>query len=604
MLKALTQHYGTRPGNSALKFLVTSRPYLRIQREFQDLKEAQPTIHLSGESEDEVDKIEQEIAICINQRTEDICKYHQLSLEEKKIIQDELAAVKNRTYLWAHLVFAAIEDAVFLSRDDLLIIQAQPERFLHIVVAANRPLLPAELAAILAFREESHRSHKDLERDILQSEKLAGFLEFLIRGPSKLPESCASLFDWEHSLDLEDSHRLFSEVCVRYLLLHDVVELGYNMWLSRFALLSYAACEWASHYRQACKTQDGLDQLALQLCEPEENMFSTWMIIYESEIRFELTTPLLVASYFGLNNLVGLILQKDKRSLSRRSQQRKRTALSYASEKRHDSAVRILLEQVPKHRIILRKMLPLHFSTIIDRKDNFSKTPLYLAASNGHHSIFQKLLQQGARVNDTDIYGLTPLFWAAFYGYDDIVSLLLAHDCRSPLLDAALDGDNAAVKLWLDSGANTEAVDDRHMTALLIASRLGNLETTKLLLDAGANINAEGYKGYPPLMVTLYNRNSQSDDILKLLLDHGAVIDATDRDKLTALIHALDNGNLTKVRLPLDHGAKVDMADIEGITALMHASKGGYNDVAESLLVHGAKVDKQTAGVTNHPLQP
>ncbi|KAK5626021.1 hypothetical protein RRF57_001737 [Xylaria bambusicola] len=655
LVKALTQHYGTRPGNSALKFLVTSRPYLRIQREFQDLKEAQPTIHLSGESEDEVDKIEQEIAICINQRTEDVCKYHQLNLQEKKIIQDELAAVKNRTYLWVHLVFAAIEDAVFLSRDDLHFnIHNLPHtveeaynnilrkshnpritrKILHIIVAANRPLLLAELGAILAFRKESHRSHKDLERNILPLDRLNTavreacglfvviqdwqvFLlhqtarEFLIRGPSKLPESCAS-FDWQHSLDLEDSHRLLSGVCMRYLLLDDFVKLDYDVLLSvdaqRFDLLSYAACEWASHYRQAGKTRDGLDQLALQLCDTKTNACSTWKEVDRSEILQELTTTLLVASYLGLDNLVSLILRKDKRSFAGTGWEGERTALSCASGKGYDSVVRILLKQVPKHRVMLWKMFHLRSLTIIDRKDNSGKTPLSLAASNGHQSIVEQLLKKGANVNKKDKYGLTALFWAAFYGYDGIVSLLLAHgarpvsgdktlesrtqDGRTPLMDAALDVDNAAVKLWLDSGANTEAVDDDHMTALLIASEHGSLETTKLLLDAGAKVDTADITGFTALM----HASSRSyNEVTKLLLDYGAKVDIADKEGATALMYASIGGYNEVMKLLLDYSAKVDITDVKGRTALMRALIKGYNEVAKLLVDYGAEVDMADA---------
>ena len=92
---ALTQVYSDGKGVSTLKFLVTSRPYLRIKREFQSLEETQPTIHLSGESQEEVDKIALEITIAIKERTEELCKRLQLTVEEKQILQDGLAAVNH-----------------------------------------------------------------------------------------------------------------------------------------------------------------------------------------------------------------------------------------------------------------------------------------------------------------------------------------------------------------------------------------------------------------------------------------------------------------------------------------------------------------------------
>ncbi|KAI0902876.1 hypothetical protein F4823DRAFT_569263 [Ustulina deusta] len=119
LAQALTKHYSKGKGIPTLKFLVTSRPYLRIQQSFQDLKESQPIIHLNGESEEEVDKIAQEITISIKQRIEELCKRLKLTTEEKQILYDELATGDHRTYLWVHLVFAVIEEAVFFTKGEL-----------------------------------------------------------------------------------------------------------------------------------------------------------------------------------------------------------------------------------------------------------------------------------------------------------------------------------------------------------------------------------------------------------------------------------------------------------------------------------------------------
>ena len=51
LIEALSKFYETGTDNSVLKFLLTSRPYVHIQREFQRLKNRFPTIHLSGDDE-------------------------------------------------------------------------------------------------------------------------------------------------------------------------------------------------------------------------------------------------------------------------------------------------------------------------------------------------------------------------------------------------------------------------------------------------------------------------------------------------------------------------------------------------------------------------
>lgn len=241
---ALTKLHSKGQGVSTLKFLVTSRPYHHIQEGFQDLKDSQPTIHLSGESQEEVDKIALEITITIKQRIDELCKKLQLSLEEKQILQEEFAAVNHRTYLWTHLVFESIKDAALLSKHDLRasirdlphtveeaynkILRkshdlAKARKILHIVVAADRPLRLEEMAAVLALRD-SHRSHKDLEQDILSSDRLhiairktCGLFvvirnseifllhqtarEFLVRLPTISPKVRSPSLEWQHLLD-------------------------------------------------------------------------------------------------------------------------------------------------------------------------------------------------------------------------------------------------------------------------------------------------------------------------------------------------------------------------------------------------------------------
>jgi ankyrin repeat domain-containing protein 50 len=94
---ALNKLYWTGKSKFVLKFLLTSRPYIYIQQDFQSLKSRLPTIHLSGENK--VKEISQEINIFIKSRVEDIGANLQLLPEEQQLLKDELIRVPNRTYL-------------------------------------------------------------------------------------------------------------------------------------------------------------------------------------------------------------------------------------------------------------------------------------------------------------------------------------------------------------------------------------------------------------------------------------------------------------------------------------------------------------------------
>lgn len=60
---------------------------------------------------------------------------------------------------------------------------------------------------------------------------------------------------------------------------------------------------------------------------------------------------------------------------------------------------------------------------------------------------------------------------------------------------------------------------------------------------------------------------------------------------ITALIKAVENGNLSQVQTLLNQGADPDESDLLGATPLMIASSKGYLDIVILLLQSGANVD-------------
>ncbi|GAP86249.2 putative ankyrin repeat-containing protein [Rosellinia necatrix] len=685
LARALTQHYSNGKGISTLKFLVTSRPYLRVQRGFERLERSQPTIHLSGDGQEEKDKIAREITIVINQRIEELCERLGLSTEEKHILHDKLSAVSHRTYLWVYLVFAALDDTPILTKHHLRTVLRQlpltveqaydsilsksrdankAKEILQIIVVADRPLQLPEMATVLAIRGESPRCHDDLKRDLIPPDRLQSeiretcglfitiqnsqvFLlhqtarEFLVHSPD-LP--CSFSLKWQYSINLQESHRLLSEICMKYLLLDDFMKParknepqksddGYD-----FDFLGYAASNWADHYRQARNTQGtDLEHSASRLCDTNSPACSHWLKVYgetrmqDSDFPDELPTPLLIASYFGLDNLVDLILKEDKKSIDIIGASGQRTALSWASEKGYDLIVKSLLRLVPRYRVFLKDKLqskyltivnrkdglgrsPLWYSaanghspTIVNRKDGLGRSPLWYSAANGHKSIVQHLLKGGAKVDARDKAGLTPLAWATHHGHSDIVALLLENGARprpksletrdqserTPLIIAALNGDETLVKLLLDYGAKVEALDDDGCTALIKASSEGHEAVVKLLLDSGAQVDILDSNGDTAL-ITASSRGHEA--VVRLLLDSGADVDISDSNGGTALIMASVCGHEAVVKLLLNSGAEVDISDGDGGTALIKASSQGHEAVVKLLLDSGADVDISSNG--------
>ena len=133
----------------------------------------------------------------------------------------------------------------------------------------------------------------------------------------------------------------------------------------------------------------------------------------------------------------------------------------------------------------------------INYKDDYGRSSLMEASSNGHFDIVKLLLDRGATIDDKDNAGFNSLMLASQRGQFDIVELVL------------------------DRGANINFTSNIRMTALMRASYVRHLATVKLLLDRGANIEAKDRYGDTSLHYACKSGQSNMP-VIKLLLSYGA----------------------------------------------------------------------------------
>jgi len=147
-------------------------------------------------------------------------------------------------------------------------------------------------------------------------------------------------------------------------------------------------------------------------------------------------------------------------------------------------------------------------------------------------------------------------------------------------------GDTALVKVLLRAGAPVNPRKFRFWPPLEEAASREKVDVMKILLEAGAKVDAVDRQGTTYLAGSGYF----FPRVLTILLDAGANPNATDQDGRTALMQASSYGYEDSVVLLIDHGAVVDQKDRKGSTALMYAAKGKYVDAIPHLLSHGADV--------------
>ena len=115
-------------------------------------------------------------------------------------------------------------------------------------------------------------------------------------------------------------------------------------------------------------------------------------------------------------------------------------------------------------------------------------------------------------------------------------------------------------------------------TAIMLAAYLGKVDWLSELIFAGAQINQPGWTALH------YAAAIGDEQIIAVLLEHSAYIDAESPNKTTPLMMAARKGDLSPVRLLVQEGADLRFQNSQGMTALDFAQDAGMRVVAEYLL--------------------
>ncbi|KAH8800503.1 ankyrin repeat-containing domain protein [Xylogone sp. PMI_703] len=171
----------------------------------------------------------------------------------------------------------------------------------------------------------------------------------------------------------------------------------------------------------------------------------------------------------------------------------------------------------------------------------WGRTPLYIAAERDDTSILSMLLEKNSQINSRDGAGGTVLHHAASYGSE------------------------AAVQLLLAKRANINTAD-----------KLGRIPPHAAASQGRYSVTTEIPMGYQPIP-------GCCDDIIQLLLEKGAHVDARSRDGSTALHLAVKSEYAVPVQLLIENKADIGVRDEYGKTALDYANERGYKDIMQLL---------------------
>lgn len=264
-----------------------------------------------------------------------------------------------------------------------------------------------------------------------------------------------------------------------------------------------------------------------------------------------------------------------------------------------------------------------------EQKQNMTEQ-LIQAAETGDTATIQRLLQEGADINGLDALGRTPVMAATHGNQADTVRLLIQagadiniRDNRmdNPFLYAGAEGLQDILRLTIDAEADTKLTNRFGGTALIPAAERGHVEIVhELLTRTDVDVNHVNNLGWTALLeaIILSNGGERHQQIVQLLVDHGADINIADKDGVTPLQHAqargfkeielilnralardmqmitaAGQGDIETVKQLLQHGASVHARDANGMTALIAAAYRNDLAVTDALIEAGADVNVQ-----------
>ena len=130
-------------------------------------------------------------------------------------------------------------------------------------------------------------------------------------------------------------------------------------------------------------------------------------------------------------------------------------------------------------------------------------------------------------------------------------------------------------------------------TALWTASTSGFLEIVRLLLDAGALINHSTSSKSSPLRGACFDGHI---GVVRCLLERGADVDLANKKNETPLATACSRGHLEVTDVLLRAGAAVDVRGQNGDTALHCAAEAGFQGIVQLLIEAGADHGQNARG--------
>ena len=179
--------------------------------------------------------------------------------------------------------------------------------------------------------------------------------------------------------------------------------------------------------------------------------------------------------------------------------------------------------------------------------------------------------------------GITLIQLVAYYKRPEFLDLLMDKVSYLDIFEAAATGNSAELKRNLRQDVTLlDAYSGDGFTPLGLACFFGHAEAVRYLLGKGPDVDKPSSNEHRVNPIHSAAASGKLE-IVKILAENGANLNAVQSGGYTALHAAAHNGNLEMVKYLIASGAEPDLKTSEGKTALDLATEGGFRDIASYL---------------------
>lgn len=200
------------------------------------------------------------------------------------------------------------------------------------------------------------------------------------------------------------------------------------------------------------------------------------------------------------------------------------------------------------------------------------------------------LLEDPSLANIREPDGTSAVLIAAYYHLPAIARLLVKFGANLDVFEAAAVGEEELVRsLIKEQPELVNAIAPDGFQPLGLAAFFGHLEIALFLIESGAEVDSASHN--PLKVMPLHSAVAGSwTELVRLLIAHGAPVNARQAEGFAPLHSAAQNGSIEIITDLLQAGADVNARDGEGKTPLMYALHENHEEAVELLTAHGAVV--------------